>query len=79
MVAASRLPFSEPTDQDAMPVIGEELVQEIWTRLAGRVSRERIRRVAIEVAREYQDAKVTAFLPIFIQRQTLERLRHSAE
>ena len=59
--------------------LSDELIQQIWVNLAGQVTRERIYQTATEVASEFQNAKVTAFLPILIRRQTLERLKAASQ
>lgn len=50
------------------------LIEEIWQELNQQFSMDRIREVALETAAEFQDAVVTAFLPIFIYRRTREKL-----
>lgn len=55
--------------------VDDLLIDEIWHDLAGQVSREQIGEVMTEVAARFHDATVTAFLPIMIRRQTLEKLK----
>ena len=50
------------------------LIEEIWQDLNQQFSIDKIREVALETASEFQDAIVTAFLPIFIYRRTREKL-----
>ncbi len=54
--------------------VDESLIEEIWRDLGGKVSQEQIRQVAYEVAGELQNATVTAFVPIFLQRLAREKL-----
>ena len=54
--------------------LSDEFIQGIWVQLAGQFPREHICQIATRVASEFKDARVTTFLPIFIRRQTLERL-----
>jgi hypothetical protein len=54
--------------------VDDQLVDEIWKDLGGRVERARVDAVAREVEREFGDARVTTFIPIFIRRLTRERL-----
>jgi len=54
--------------------IDDGLIEEIWQDLDGLISHEQIRRAAYEVAARYQDAKISTFIPIFIRRNTKERL-----
>lgn len=60
---------------DVSALVDEQLVEEIWRDLEGQVSREKIIHVAVEVAAKFQEAAVTTFVPIFIRRQTSERLK----
>ena len=53
----------------------EALVDLIWHDLGGQILVDQIRQTALEIAAEYQDATVTAYIPILIWRQVLERLR----
>ena len=55
--------------------VDDELINSIWQDLDGRVSHEQIRQTAIEVAARFANARVMTFIPIFIRRQTLERLK----
>jgi hypothetical protein len=57
----------------------ESVVEGIWRDLDGQVTHEQIRQAASEVASEFQDATITAFVPIFIRRLTREKLRSKAE
>ncbi len=54
--------------------INDHLIEEIWRDLGGQVSQAHIVQVAREVETEYFDATVTMFVPIFIHRETRERL-----
>lgn len=67
---------NDVTDEsDVLALVNEQLVEDIWHDLEGRVTRENILQVAIEVATKFQDAAVTSFVPIFIRRQTSEQLK----
>jgi hypothetical protein len=55
-------------------MLHEELLVEIWRDLAGRVTQERIRQVAAEVAVMFRDATVTAYIPILLRRRIREQL-----
>lgn len=59
---------------DASNYVDDVLVDRIWCDLGKRIPHEYIRQVALEIAAEFREAKVTAFVPIFIRRQTLQRL-----
>lgn len=55
--------------------VDESLIDDIWRDLDGRIDRDQIREVATKVAREFVDATVTSFVPLFIRRRTYERLK----
>ena len=49
-------------------------IEEIWKDLGGRISQEAIREVVNEIAAEFQDATVTSFIPILLQREARARV-----
>ena len=53
----------------------EALLERIWNYLGGTVSRSNIRQVLAEVIPNYESARIQAFVPIFVQKRTVERLR----
>ena len=53
----------------------ESLVEQIWTDLGGQVSRLAIRHQVADVIPAFQDARITAYVPIFVRRRTVEQLR----
>ena len=53
----------------------DELIELIWHDLHESISRRRIAEVAHRIAAGFADAKITAFIPIFVRRATCERLR----
>lgn len=78
------LDFSEITDRiedgnSPGDCVDDALVEAIWLELEGYAGRERIREVASEVARDFQGASITQFVPIFVRRRTVERLRSSVD
>jgi len=54
--------------------VDDLLIEKIWHDLGKQITREQIRQVALEVAAEFQEARITTFVPIFIHRLTYERL-----
>ena len=52
----------------------DETIDQIWRDLGEVVSRPRVAEVACEVARDFGDARITAYVPIFVRRATRERL-----
>lgn len=52
----------------------DELIEQIWSDMHKVVSRPRVAEVARQVAAGFTDAKITAFVPLFVRRFTRERL-----
>ena len=55
--------------------IDDALVETLWKDLGGRVAREQIAQEVGEIAARFDQATVTAYVPIFIRRQALELLK----
>jgi hypothetical protein len=53
----------------------ESVVDQIWGDLGGTVTRPAIRRELAQVILAFSDARVKTYVPIFVRRQTVERLR----
>lgn len=51
------------------------LSEQIYRDLGGQVPRERVFQIVTDVAAEFSTAKVTTYIPIFVQRQARERLK----
>jgi hypothetical protein len=51
------------------------LLEQIWNDLGGKVSRSTIRQVLAEVIPRYESARVQTFVPIFVHKETVQRLR----
>lgn len=51
------------------------LVDQIWNDLDGRVTRSAIRRVLTEIIPRYESAHVQTYVPIFVRKEAVERLR----
>lgn len=62
-------------EADLASFVDETVIEAIWSDLEGRVDREQVRRVALDVAQDFADATVTSFVPLFIRRRTYERLK----
>jgi hypothetical protein len=52
----------------------EEVIEQIWSDLHQVIPRRRVAEVARQVAAGFIDAKITAFIPLFVRRFTRERL-----
>lgn len=70
-------PIIRDPAREQFDFVDDELIESVWQELDGRVSHERIRQTAQDVAIRYGNAKVMTFLQIFILRKTLEQLRFS--
>lgn len=66
-------------EADLASYVDETVIETIWSDLEGRVDREQVRQVALEVAQDFADATVTSFVPLFIRRRTYERLKRLVE
>jgi hypothetical protein len=53
------------------------LVEKLWLDLDRQVSRQQVATTVAEIAEQFQDATVTTFVPIFIRRKALERLKET--
>lgn len=51
------------------------LIEQVWRELDGKVPRSRIRRVAICVAAQFENATVTTYIPLFVRHLTREWLK----
>ncbi|HRV92702.1 MAG TPA: hypothetical protein P5526_11105 [Anaerolineae bacterium] len=60
---------------DVNNYVNDQLIEKIWCELGKQNSYEQIHQAALEVAAEFRDAAITTFIPIFIHRRTLEKLR----
>lgn len=53
----------------------EALVDQIWNDLDGMVSQLAIRQVLAEIIPKYESAHVQTYVPIFVRKEAVERLR----
>jgi hypothetical protein len=53
----------------------EAFVEQIWNDLDGMVTRSAIRQVLTEIIPRYESAHVQTFVPIFVRKEAVERLR----
>lgn len=56
----------------------EEVVDLIWRDLAQQVERPRVAAVAQEITAGFGEVKITTFLPLFVRRLSVDRLRPEA-
>lgn len=57
----------------------DELIEQIWQDLKRLIPRRRVADVAREVAAGFADAKVAAYIPLFVRRIACERLLSEAD
>ena len=53
----------------------EAVVEQIWVELGGAVEHTVIDHVVQELLHRYENARVKAFVPIFVQREALDQLK----
>ena len=58
----------------AAPWDVDQMIEQIWRELSGKVSRETIQQVVSDVAPRYQDAQILTYVPIFIRRDAFSEL-----
>jgi hypothetical protein len=61
------VPGAAPWDLD-------QVIEQIWRELSGKVSRDTIQQVVSDVAPRYQDAQILTYVPIFIRQDALSKL-----
>jgi len=66
--------IAERNHDSDMQYVDDSLIGQIWHDLDRQVTREQIRQVACEIADAFRSATITAFVPIFIRRQTRAKL-----
>jgi len=72
--------FETNTEVDERVSIASEntdnaLIESIWEELNGRVDRDNINQAVLEARARYQNAAIKTYLPIFIRRDVLARLK----
>lgn len=55
--------------------VDDSLVEQVWRELDGQLPRKRVGYVVSEVALDFENATVKAYLQILVHRRALERLR----
>ena len=75
MLVNSNLAAPQAELVNAPDYLNDAFIEKLWYEFDEQVTREQIRHVAAEVAGQFKDATVTTFIPIFIYRETYEKLR----
>jgi len=69
-------PLSMKAEAGDLSVDLEELTERIWRDLHGKVDPTRVRQVLVDLLPQYQGARILTFVPILMQRDAIEILRH---
>jgi hypothetical protein len=85
LLGCRRRAGSVKTERDLQPRVNgtgknperslEHIVDYVWQRIDRRMGQDRIRQIVSEVAQEFEDAAVQAFVPVLVRRFSLERVR----
>lgn len=67
--------FTEENPYDFLDGVDNALIETIWHDLDKQLPRQRVSCVVAEVALGFQNATVKTFLPIFVHRLALDRLK----
>jgi hypothetical protein len=59
---------------DAAAFDVNQMTEQIWRELGGKVSRETVQQVVSDVTPRYHDARILAYVPIFVRRDALREL-----
>ena len=64
-------------DEKGVSIVDLDLLTgKIWQDLHGQVPQERVRQVLLDLLPQYQGARIFTFVPILMQRDAIEILRH---
>lgn len=62
---------------DAFDPLESDFIESIWKDLGGKVPPEEIQQAVADVSSEFQDARITQFVPIFVRRRAIDQLKRS--
>lgn len=57
----------------------EELIEQAAELAGGKLQRARVREIALEASARYTDARISAFVPILVERAVRERLKEEMQ
>ena len=64
-------------DEEGVSIVDlDKLTGKIWQALHGQVPRERVRQVLLDLLPKYQEARILIYIPILLQRNAIDILRH---
>ena len=52
----------------------DQMTEQVWRELGGKVSRETVQQVVSDVVPRYQDARILSYVPIFVRQDALRAL-----
>ena len=52
----------------------DQMTEQVWRELGGKVSREAVQQVVSDVVPRYQDARILSYVPIFVRQDALRAL-----
>jgi hypothetical protein len=67
--------LSETEVDSSADYLNEAFIEKLWHEFGGQATREQIRQVVVEVATQFENATIKTFVPVFIYRQTYEKLK----
>ena len=53
----------------------ETLIEQVWNDLGGAVTQSTVRQVLAQVMPRYENARIQTYVPIFLRKETVKRLR----
>ena len=71
-ISAEARPALRATVAAALDV--NQMTEQVWRELGGKVSRETVQQVVSDVVPRYQDARILSYVPIFVRQDALRAL-----
>ena len=71
-ISAEARPALRATVAAALDV--NQMTEQVWRELGGKVSRETVQQVVSDVVPRYQDARILSYVPIFVRQDALREL-----
>ncbi len=74
MVEELNLTIADTNLNNIIEFVDDDMVEKLWLDMNGQATRNQIRRVAMETAAKFGPVTVTQYIPIFLYRETREKL-----